>query len=213
VTDAPENVATGAPSWRFGWAEGLVVLGCSLLMAPAFGFLWHVVAPRVPVRVASDGLDYLNAEPGQFFDADGMFAVLGFAIGILIGVLVCLRWRHLPLGVILGATVGGLVGSVIAVWVGESLGPATVSAAGHSLGTILHAPLRLRSEVFVLAWPAGVLIVLLAVTAWRDDRRGLDPDGTGPDHTSPDAVEIDPDAGSVELQPRDLPSSATSPSA
>ncbi len=212
MTDAPESVAV-QPPWRFGWAEGLVVLGCSLLMAPAFGFLWHVVAPRVPVRVATDGLDFLNAEPGQFFDADGVFAVIGFAIGILIGVLVCLRWRKLPLGVILGAALGGLAGSLIAVWVGEALGPTTVSAAGHSLGTILHAPLRLRSEVFILAWPAGVLIVLLAVTAWRDDRRGLDHHELGPDELDPDEDEIDPDASAVERHPGQLPSSATSPSA
>ena len=87
------------------------------------GFLWHLLAPPLPLRKAEGGLAYLAPDPEQQVAQDGWFAILGLAFGILASLLVWVlirKWRG-PLQ--LFAVVLGAIGAGFLAWeVGSQIG-------------------------------------------------------------------------------------------
>lgn len=136
------------------------------------GLLWSAVAPRAPYLVTPEGLRLADPATQAIIAADGWFAVITGAAGLIAGIVAFVPGRHRPLGVLLGLTGGGLVAACLAWWVGNTvnLGPATVTASGVT-GNVVPGALELTALGVLVAWPlaaTAVFAVLLAATAYRD---------------------------------------------
>ncbi|MFF0534846.1 AAA family ATPase [Streptomyces coelicoflavus] len=135
------------------------------------GVLWWKLAPSVPLvgDVADGGwVVYLKDSEGeQAIGVDGTFTLLALAFGALSAVVVFLLRRRggVPLVVALG--VGGLLGSLLAWWLGVQLGPAQdviAHAKEVGEGVTFSAPLKLGAKGVLLAWSFAALVVHLGLT-------------------------------------------------
>jgi hypothetical protein len=124
---------------------GLLTVAIVALGAP-LGWLWSVVAPRLEVIKVEQGFLYAQTEPEQPIAADGWFAIIGAATGL---VLALLAWwllrRHRGAVVMAALLVGSLGAAMLAWWVGHKIGYSqfmTASAAA-GVGDHLNAPLGL----------------------------------------------------------------------
>ncbi len=128
----------------------LVAVGVAIvvsLFGLGVGLLWRVLAPHVQIIKVEQGFLYADSQPEQAVAADGWFAFLGLAAGVLvaIGAWIAAR-RHRGLWVLVGLVVGSLVGA----WLGWRLGvwlemrhfEALVTTA--PVGAQIEAPLSLR---------------------------------------------------------------------
>ncbi|HEX5740776.1 MAG TPA: DUF2567 domain-containing protein [Pilimelia sp.] len=137
----------------------VVTLLLAVLGAP-LALLWYALAPTVPVRVTADGQVLVSTQPEQFVAADGWFAILGTAFGVLAaaGTWALARRHRGPaqlVAVVLGAGAAGLV-----AWgVGGQLGQTGYQerARAAPVGARLHRPPELRTAK--VTWVAGVLPV------------------------------------------------------
>jgi len=142
------------------------------LIGVVAGLIWSAVAPRAPYLATPEGLRLADPSTQAIIAADGWFAVITGAAGLIVGIVAFLPGRRRPLGVLLGLTGGGLVAACLAWWVGNTvnLGPATVTASGVT-GNVVPGALELTALGVLIAWPlaaTAVFAVLLAVTAYRD---------------------------------------------
>ncbi|WP_326695068.1 hypothetical protein [Streptomyces sp. NBC_01766] len=185
------------------WAELGQAALVALLVTVAgilLGVLWLWLAPRVPL--ISDGKNvYLKDSEGeQAIGADGTFALLGLAFGVVSAAVVFLCRKRGGVLLVLGLALGGLLGSLVAWGIGTWLGPthdvvAAARAAGK--GVTFDAPLKLAAKGALLAWPVAAMVVHLGVTAVFGPR---DPEPVwthpygGPDATPPPAP-VPPGAG------------------
>ncbi|MFD7920367.1 hypothetical protein ACFV3R_14210 [Streptomyces sp. NPDC059740] len=182
----PGATPAGHPAPRTGAAEALlgprpaveaaralliaaVLTACGLLL----GLLWAHLAPAVPL--VSDGQDvyYKDTEGEQAIGADGTFALLGLAFGLLSALVVFLLRRKAGVLVVVGLVVGGLAGSFVGREIGQLLGPAAdVAAHARQLGkgVVFGAPLRLQARGVLLAWPVGAVIGQLLLTGFFGPR-------------------------------------------
>jgi hypothetical protein len=121
---------------------GLVVAAFGGLL----GVLWHAVAPRLALIKAEAGFLYAETEPEQPVAADGWFAIIGAAAGVVFALL---AWRLLRkyrgVCMLVGLTLGSLAGAVLAWYVGYKIGHAQFLAANGAaaVGERLDAPLEL----------------------------------------------------------------------
>lgn len=131
-------------------------------------FLWRVIAPLPRVVKRADGLYLADGEGNEAsIAASGWFLVIGLAVGILVVGLVYLRWRPLDLSSLLGLALGGLLGSVIAWRLGQSLGPADIetTARGLTVGSRFDGPLELPLKGALVAWPLASVIAIFGLVA------------------------------------------------
>ncbi|HVQ18567.1 MAG TPA: hypothetical protein VMT27_05970 [Actinomycetes bacterium] len=157
--------------WRFGSSArvcAVTVLG-GLAGGLVMGLLWWQVTPSVWLQVRSDGGYPEPSASGRWFAADGWFLILGVVLGAVLGLGAWLRGRNHPVGAVFGITIGGLLGAVLAWWVGSALGPPDAQSllASAANGTRIELALGLRA-MGVLLVPAitGLLaFVLLAAAA------------------------------------------------
>ncbi|GGJ85780.1 hypothetical protein GCM10010123_14270 [Pilimelia anulata] len=163
------------------WRAAAVLAVLAVLGAP-LGLLWRALAPDVPLRMTEDGPILTSPQPEQFVAADGWFALLGVAFGVLAAVVVW-AWLRRYRGaiqlaaVVLGAVAAGLIGW----WVGRQLGLAAyrdlIDTA--AAGTLLEKPADLRaSEITrlggllpvvrgdVLAPALGAAVVYTLLAGW-----------------------------------------------
>jgi hypothetical protein len=119
------------------WATVVAASGLGL------GWLWAELAPRVTVIKVDGGFVYADPEPEQAVAADGWFALLGAAAGVVLALLawVVLR-RYRGPAVLLALTVGSLVSAGLALWLGHRIGQAQFAAVRDSaaIGSRLQAP-------------------------------------------------------------------------
>jgi hypothetical protein len=111
------------------------------------GWLWAEVAPRLAVIKAEQGFLYADSEPEQAVAGDGWFAIIGAVAGLLFAVLAWyLLRRYRGVAMLVGLTLGSLVGAVLAWWVGYKIGLAQFDQARQTaaIGARLQAPLGLR---------------------------------------------------------------------
>jgi hypothetical protein len=147
------------PSFHRGALALLTPVALSLLVAPYLGMLWEWVTPA-PTYINLDGAIYLeNQDTTKFIAADTWFLCLGLIAGMIAGGLGYWRYRRRFVPMI-GLTVSGLLGALIARRVGVAFGPPPVGLAAIGLpeGEITHAMIELRAQAVVLAWPVGVLL-------------------------------------------------------
>jgi hypothetical protein len=123
-------------------AVTLAVLGLPI------GLLWRAVTPRVEFVMTELGATTVQVEPEGFIAADGWYALITFAVGVVaaIGVWAVLRRRRGPL-VLLGLVLGCVVGGVLTAWIGHQIGYAHYrSLAAHApVGTHFFRPPSVRS--------------------------------------------------------------------
>ncbi|GAA0323659.1 hypothetical protein NE235_05180 [Actinoallomurus spadix] len=140
----------------------LAALAITVLGVP-IGLLWVAIAPRT-VYLVSGGKGVLaDPESQTLIAADGWFAVLTAAAGLLCGLTAYLlagRWGE-P-GLLAGIAAGGAAAAVVAWRLGHLFG---ASAYDHALrtagdGARAGAPLGLHAYGVLLAWP------LIAVVAF-----------------------------------------------
>ncbi|MFG3245861.1 AAA family ATPase [Streptomyces sp. NPDC048187] len=152
------------------WQAAVTVVVVALFGA-LLGVVWWQLAPNVPlVGDVVDGswVVYLKDSEGeQAIGVDGTFTLLALAFGALSAVVVFLLRRRggVPLVVALG--VGGLLGSLLAWWLGVQLGPAQdviAHAKEVGEGVTFSAPLKLGAKGVLLAWPFAALVVHLVLT-------------------------------------------------
>jgi hypothetical protein len=172
---APDRVASRPSGGRIGTlvaavSTGVVVAG----VGPLVGWLWAELSPRVPIIKVEEGFVYAVAEPEQAVAADGWFAILGSAAGVIFAVLawVVLR-RYRGVMVLAALAVGSLVAAALALWMGHKIGAADFAAIrdAAAVGDRLEAPLSLRvtnmdADRWWLPKPTGVAAVQALVAVF-----------------------------------------------
>lgn len=166
VTSAeiPARQLAGAVLLVAGWHLGAGVL---------VGVLWWLVAPTVVCTSVGGDCLYESFEGGLFFIAEGRFAVLAAACGVVAALLV--RRRLSPIGwpVVVALAVGGAVGSLVAWRVGVWLGPEESAGLTMAVGALAEEPLRLRSGGLLLVWSiTSVIVALLMLLAETESAPG-----------------------------------------
>jgi hypothetical protein len=162
--------APGAPAWIDpGPGPGTVRTGGTVLAAIvtalvvaalglAYGALWSLVAPDIPLVRVEGGVVPAVPEPEQMVAGDGWFTFLGlaFGVGTALAAWLILRWRRGAL-VLAGLAVGGVASGVLAGWLGQRIGLADYERAfaAAANGTSLTHPPDLRIAQF--DWLGGVV--------------------------------------------------------
>lgn len=166
------------------WAPGRADLaratryaGACLLAGIPLGLLWWLVTPRPRFRVVEAGVALEQRTAGAFIAADGWFALLGLAAGVVAAVVALARHRRrseeLP-GALLGLVLGGALGSLAAWATGSALAPDDVAALaqGREVGESFEGGLRLRAPGVLLVWPVtSALLVFVVLVAEERARR------------------------------------------
>ena len=169
-----------------GALVALLVAVCGVVL----GLLWLWLAPRIPMVSDGQAVYLKDTEGEEAIGADGWFALLGAALGIVTAALVFWRWRRGGVAVVLGLAVGGLVASVIGWRIGVWLGPPTdIVAHAKAVGPkkVFDGPLELRARSALVAWPAAAMLAHLCLTSafGPRDPDPLPPPAPGPWGTPP----------------------------
>lgn len=130
--------------------------------------LWWVAAPLTLVVKRPDGLYRVGGDGDEAaIAADGWFAVLALAVGVLVALVVYLRSRPGRVAPLVALAVGGVLGSLVAWRLGHLLGPGALEATARGLrtGARFEAPLDVSAYGVLLAWPMGAVITYFAVAA------------------------------------------------
>ncbi|GHA82850.1 DUF2567 domain-containing protein [Streptomyces termitum] len=173
----PYGGPAGDPITAAEVVQGLVVTAASAVAGALLGVLWVWLAPAI--RLISDGRGvYLRDSEGEAaIGADGTFVLLALAFGAVAGLAVFLLRRRGGVPLVLGLALGGVLGSLLAWWLGTRLGP-TADVVAHAkavgAGVVFDAPLKLRmGAAAMLAWPLAATVVHLSLTGLFGPR---DPD-------------------------------------
>ncbi|PRX98509.1 hypothetical protein [Allonocardiopsis opalescens] len=146
--------------------RALVVPALAVAAAgPPVGLVWWLIAPRASMAVTAEGPRPVLGNSGVEFAADGRFALMALAAGLIsgyVGYAVHRRrsertGRSHSTSVLLGVVAGSLAASLLAAAVAYNLDlpgyQAALAAAAE--GEEVPAPLRLRAVAAVVLWPLG----------------------------------------------------------
>lgn len=143
----------------------LVIAALAVLGAGA-GFLWHLVAPRAEYVLKDGARAFTESVPTEPIAADGWFALIALAAGVLTGSLAQGVFHRRLLGAVVGLAVGGALAALVAWQVGHWFGAAEYQEAIRSArdGTKVLAPLDVRAKGVLTLWPlAATLTVFLGM--------------------------------------------------
>src|SRR5262245_24209739 len=169
----PAEGARTAPSSLAGYRRDLsaamIVLLASLPLGALIGLIWERVAPKAHWMVQGGGAVLGELEQTDFVAADGWFAVLGAAAGLLCGTIAFVLFRNRSRMLPIGLVAGGILGSLIAWQVGPALGPGPLAShSGAPDGSTFDGPLDLRAHGVLLSWPLAALLAVLVLTVIFD---------------------------------------------
>ncbi|MFD8013231.1 DUF2567 domain-containing protein [Streptomyces sp. NPDC058955] len=178
----PHQGPAGDPITGAEVVQGLVVTAASAIAGAVLGVLWVWLAPTVQLISDGKGVYLRNSEGEAAIGADGTFVLLALAFGAVAGLVVFLARRKGGVPLVLGLAAGGVLGSLLAWWLGTELGPtADVVAHAKAVGpeVVFDAPLKLQmGAAAMLAWPLAATIVHLVLTGIfgpRDPEHPWDP--------------------------------------
>jgi hypothetical protein len=136
------------------------------------GVLWSRVTPLATYQVASDASASMSERQlVEIVAGDAYFVVIGFAVGLGLGVI---AWRWLGrLGwpVVVVAVLGVITAGLVCFVAGGIIGPHDFETrlAAAVPGDQVPVDLTLRTPIAFLAWPfGGIIPVLLASSLSRD---------------------------------------------
>ena len=170
--------SSGDPPLRAERRAGLlVVLGCAV-GGVLVGVVWRLVVPLAVLEKDATGVLQVGGAETEVA-ADGWFAVCAALAGVLAAVAAALLLRSGRLGAVVGLTLGGLVGALVAWRVGLLLSPPEITASAKEarVGDTFEGPLRMSAYGVLLAWPMAAVITFFAIVA------GLDVESYGRDRS------------------------------
>jgi hypothetical protein len=185
------------PSWgasagalRVELRAVLRVVAASLAGGLLVGLVWWLLTPLPALEKRSAGVFAVGSSPESSIAADGWFAVVGLLAGVVAALLATALLRDSRLGALVGLTLGGLLGSVVAWQFGVLLGPEALDAAAAAaqVGERFTGPLRLSAYGVLLAWPTAAVIAYFAAAAGVESSRPApapDPSGAASDGAGP----------------------------
>jgi hypothetical protein len=127
-------------------AFAVALLGC-VVAGVAAAMIWLAVAPHVEIIRVDQGFVYADSEPEQAVAADGWFALLGLAAGLLVaGLAWALLRKHRGMAVLAGLVLGSLIGAWLGWWLAVRIEEDHFQALANTvpIGAHLQAPLSLR---------------------------------------------------------------------
>ena len=149
----------------------LVVVLCVVLGALA-GVVWWKVAPVAQVRIESNGGFFVDPDPEQYVASDAWFGALTALVGLGAGLYVWRVTRSWPLVAVVGLTLGGVLGSLVAWQVGKVLGRVDVDAVTKlPVGTVVAVRLDLVAKGLLVVFPVVAVGTWLACDLVSDLRR------------------------------------------
>lgn len=183
----PGGVVPGVPSapprsFRRRWAPaedlraGAVVVAVLAVLGVLLGVVWQWWSPPGPLGFVVAPGAIQPDETEAFVAADGRFAVLCGAVGLVAGFVV---WRRRGLRgpvAVLALAVGGLAGAVLTALVGHLLGGGSDSGRPNSLLRELPLSVHMRGLLLLEAALAVLVYVVFASFAAADDLGRPDPD-------------------------------------
>jgi hypothetical protein len=177
VTNTDARDASGDLRFAAVLAGGLAVLGALL------GLAWSAWSPTGPAATVFGGGKFEPNDTEAFVAGDGRFLVIVAAVGLLAGGVAWWRVRHRGPFVVLGLTVGGLLGALLTELVGHLTGGGSFTgkrydfADGSVREITLHLPLSLHAQglLFVEAAAAALVYGLFVAFTVRDDLGRPDP--------------------------------------
>jgi len=130
------------------------------------GVLWRLAAP-LSVFQNEGGAAFPVGGTETAVAADGWFAVLSGAAGIVVALAVVALVREGRLGVLVGLVAGGFLAAVVAWRTGVLLGPPSVAESLHTVptGERFDGPLEISAPGVLLAWPTAAVISFFAIVA------------------------------------------------
>lgn len=173
MTTRAERLGHDAPSSTRVVVQIVVV---SVVAGVLLGVLWWLLAPDVHGVVVNGGLGYDSREGQHLFTRDAVFALLSGGFGLLLSVVFVVWHRRNPVAVLVSLAAMGVVGSLIARFVGEFLGP-DGSVSGLADGADVLLPLELKSTAALLVWSMVAVVVAAVVALFREDRTPWSPPG------------------------------------
>lgn len=116
----------------------LGLCGFLAVMGLPLGILWALLVPRVELVHVQGGWAFTEENPEQYMAADGVFSLLGFAVGIAVAITVwiALRRRRGPL-LLLGLVMGSILCQTVA-WRFGRMGRDTYQATLDSVPVGWH---------------------------------------------------------------------------
>lgn len=212
----PVPVVTAEPPRRRRTVlVSLLVALSTAVLGVGVGLLWRVLAPHLTVRKLEQGFAYIEAQPEQPVAADGWFAFLGLAAGVLAALVAWFALRHRRGALVMaGLVLGSLVGGWLGWWLGVRLEVAAFETlvASTPVGGLLDAPLSLRitdldrmqlwppkatGVVVAQALAAAFLYTSLAGFAADPDLRAVRPDRDAELPAAPPPAWPLPEAGPI----------------
>ena len=143
---------------RGNLATAVVTVVVLAVLGVAAGYVWSALAPATRY-VLIDGAPHLaDPETQSLIEADGWFAAVTAAFGLVCAVAGYVLARDRPVGILLGLTAGGLLAGYVAMLVGGRA-KGVVQAAGAG-GYTTTSSLDLTAHGVLFAWP------LVATTAF-----------------------------------------------
>jgi hypothetical protein len=138
-------------------------------MAVPAAVAWWQMAPLPRLKVDPRGLLVVGSQSETAIAADAWFGASTGITGALCAII-AFRLDRANVGVLVGLTLGGLLGAVAAWRIGMVLGPAPVDVQARdlSVGDQLQGPLQLSAVGVLLAWPLAAVAVYFSLVAGLD---------------------------------------------
>lgn len=164
-----DPLATTKQRWRADVPGAVAVLVATVLLGAPAGLLWSSLAPRLTVTFGAEGPSAPDLQSSEaFIGADGSYALVMLAVGVLCGALAWLFARRSGPWTVAALTVGGVLAALVAARVGvlpgsrETLEALEQGRVGHApvelyLGRLQGEEPHLRASWAALAWPVGAL--------------------------------------------------------
>ena len=168
VEPGPEPLRSRLPWIRIGGFAAL-----ALGLGAAGGVAWWALVRLPSYAVARNGTAGVS-ERGltEFFAGDAWFCLIGFVVGLFLGILGWRLFRAYGWPVALGVVVLAFLAGLLCWAVGFRLGPGSFvdRLAAAQPGDLVPIELTVRSRAALLIWPfAAVVPALLGSSLGRDD--------------------------------------------
>lgn len=136
-----------------------LVVAASGLAGAVGGLVWAWRAPYSFYTRFEQAVGQGQLELSRVWYADGWFALIAIALGLIVGLGFGFRRRMDPLAVVVGVLLGSALGVVLMAAVGVAVGPVdpTASLMEAAVGTTAGAPLSWPPLAVLLAWPVGAI--------------------------------------------------------